>query len=148
MNRNDNFDIRRGQPADAADIARLFLISSDGLAAYIWAQHAQNGEPVEVAPRTILARQVERARQQGFTVKVGSELEFFLLADDLEAAEGRDLGGRRRGRQSKTAGGWGVGKACCCLEGETRRGVYRTRGIQRSSEPGGGSPGEQEWADR
>ena len=47
MTRNDNFDIRRGQPGDAADIARLFLISSDGLAAYIWAQHAQNGEPVE-----------------------------------------------------------------------------------------------------
>ena len=49
----------------------------------------ENGEPVEVAPRTILARQVERARQQGFTVKVGSELEFFLLADDLEAAEAK-----------------------------------------------------------
>ena len=46
MTRNDNFDIRRGRPGDAADIARLFLISSDGLAAYIWAQHAQNGEPV------------------------------------------------------------------------------------------------------
>jgi len=42
-----NPEIRWGKLGDAADIARLFLISSDGLAAYIWARHAQNGEPVE-----------------------------------------------------------------------------------------------------
>jgi glutamine synthetase len=35
-------------------------------------------ELVEVAPRTILRRQVERAKSAGYTFKTGSELEFYL----------------------------------------------------------------------
>lgn len=35
---------------------------------------------LSVAPRTILRRQIERARQQGLTFKFASELEFFLAA--------------------------------------------------------------------
>ncbi|MDW5612475.1 MULTISPECIES: glutamine synthetase family protein [Mycolicibacterium] len=35
---------------------------------------------LSVAPRTILRRQIERARQQGLTFKFASELEFFLSA--------------------------------------------------------------------
>jgi glutamine synthetase len=48
------------------------------------------GAPVDVAPRTILRRQVERAQAMGYTVMVGSELEFFLFRDTYEeaAAEG------------------------------------------------------------
>jgi glutamine synthetase len=42
--------------------------------------------PVEVAPRRILRRQVERAAAMGFTVKCGSELEFFLFRDSFEEA--------------------------------------------------------------
>ncbi|HEY7401512.1 MAG TPA: glutamine synthetase family protein [Actinomycetota bacterium] len=49
----------------------------------------ETGEPVEVAPRQILKRQVERAQEMGYTVKTGSELEFYLFRDSFDAiAEG------------------------------------------------------------
>ena len=35
---------RAAVPADARDIARLFLISSEGAAAYIWSQLAEPGQ--------------------------------------------------------------------------------------------------------
>jgi glutamine synthetase len=45
-------------------------------------------EPVEVAPRQILKRQIQRAADAGFTIKTGSELEFYLFRDSyLELAE-------------------------------------------------------------
>jgi glutamine synthetase len=43
-------------------------------------------EPVEVAPRQILKRQLERAREAGYTFKGGSELEFYLFKDTYEEA--------------------------------------------------------------
>jgi glutamine synthetase len=43
-------------------------------------------EPVEVAPRQILKRQVERAQQAGYTSKIGSELEFYLFKNSFEEA--------------------------------------------------------------
>jgi glutamine synthetase len=43
-------------------------------------------EPVEVAPRQILKRQVERAQQAGYTSKIGSELEFYLFRNSFEEA--------------------------------------------------------------
>jgi glutamine synthetase len=43
-------------------------------------------EPVEVAPRQILKRQVERAKQAGYVFKGGSELEFYLFKDTYEEA--------------------------------------------------------------
>ncbi len=43
---------------------------------------------VEVAPRTILQRQIERAADVGFLIKTGSELEFYLFQDSYrELAE-------------------------------------------------------------
>ena len=42
---------------------------------------------VEVAPRTILKRQVERATAAGFTAMGGSELEFFILRETYESAQ-------------------------------------------------------------
>lgn len=50
--------------------------------------------PIEVSPRQVLKRQLERAAKLGFTVKAGAELEFFLFRDSFEgaAAKGyRDL---------------------------------------------------------
>jgi glutamine synthetase len=41
-------------------------------------------EPVEVAPRQILKRQIERAAQAGYQIKAGSELEFYLFKDSFE----------------------------------------------------------------
>jgi glutamine synthetase len=58
------------------------------------AVHEKTGLPVEVSPRQILKRQVERARALGYTVKCGSELEVFFFRDTYEEAfEGgyRDL---------------------------------------------------------
>ena len=41
-----DFSIRRARAEDAAEIARLFLISSDGLASYIWSRLARPGETI------------------------------------------------------------------------------------------------------
>ena len=40
-------DIRKARAEDARDIARLFLVSSDGLAAYIWSRLARTGQSLE-----------------------------------------------------------------------------------------------------
>ena len=48
------------------------------------------GEPVEVSPRRILRRQIERAAERGFVVKCATELEFYLFLDSFtEAADKR-----------------------------------------------------------
>ena len=41
-------------------------------------------DPVTIAPRAILRRQIERARALGFLPKAASELEFFLLRDSFD----------------------------------------------------------------
>lgn len=43
-------------------------------------------EPVHIAPRTVLHRQLERAAAKGLTVKAASELEFYLLTDTYAQA--------------------------------------------------------------
>jgi len=45
-----------------------------------------DGTPVEVSPRRILQRQLERAASMGYTVKCGTELEFFLYEDSYAEA--------------------------------------------------------------
>jgi glutamine synthetase len=47
----------------------------------------QTGEMVPVASRTILRKQIERARALGFEPMLASELEFYLLADTFEQAQ-------------------------------------------------------------
>jgi len=50
--------------------------------------HVEEGDdPVAVAPRTILKRQVARAAAAGVRVMAASELEFFVLRDSYAAAE-------------------------------------------------------------
>jgi glutamine synthetase len=51
----------------------------------------ESGEPVEVSPRRILQRQVERAAALGYSVMCGSELEFFLFRDSYEDAEAKQF---------------------------------------------------------
>jgi glutamine synthetase len=56
-------------------------------------------EPVAVAPRSMLRRQIERAFEAGFSAKTASELEYFLFEDSYrEAAE--------RGYADLTPVGW------------------------------------------
>ncbi len=44
------------------------------------------GELVEVAPRSVLKRQLARAQSLGFTLNMASELEFYLLRETYETA--------------------------------------------------------------
>jgi glutamine synthetase len=46
-------------------------------------------ELIEVAPRTILRRQVERAKAAGYSFKSGSELEFYLFKESYDEAAGK-----------------------------------------------------------
>lgn len=55
--------------------------------------------PVVVAPRSMLATQVERAAALGFTVKAASELEFFLFDDSYRNAH-------RKGYADLEPAGW------------------------------------------
>jgi len=45
-----------------------------------------DGQPVEVAPRRMLQRQVARAREAGFTVMTGTEIELYVFDDSYGAA--------------------------------------------------------------
>ncbi len=46
----------------------------------------ETGQEIAVSPRTMLKRQVERATGLGYTVKAGSEFEFYVLGDTFEEA--------------------------------------------------------------
>src|SRR4051794_17831298 len=50
----------------------------------------EDASPVEVSPRRILQRQVERAAALGYTFMFASELEFFLFRDSLDEAAAKD----------------------------------------------------------
>jgi glutamine synthetase len=50
------------------------------------ARDETDATPVEVSPRRILQRQVERAAALGYTVMFASELEFFLFRESLDEA--------------------------------------------------------------
>jgi glutamine synthetase len=50
-----------------------------------------SGELVPIAPRTILRRQVERARAMGLEPLMASELEFYLLRDTYEGAAAKSF---------------------------------------------------------
>ncbi len=49
----------------------------------------ETNEPVSIAPRTLLRRQLERAAALGLTVKAASELEFYLLTDTYAQAHAK-----------------------------------------------------------
>ena len=48
--------------------------------------YEQDGSPTTVAPRTILKRQIEAAAAHGYTIKAGTELEFFLFRESMTEA--------------------------------------------------------------
>ena len=50
------------------------------------ARDEESGELIPVAPRTILRRQIDRARAMGLAPKMASELEFYLLRETFEEA--------------------------------------------------------------
>ena len=48
-----------------------------------------NGKPIAVSPRQILRDQIARAAALGYSVKCGSELEFFLFRESYEEAQAK-----------------------------------------------------------
>ncbi len=52
-----------------------------------------DGSPIEVAPRQILRRQVERAAARGHLPMLGSEFEFYLFRDSYEEAHAKGYRG-------------------------------------------------------
>jgi glutamine synthetase len=59
----------------------------------------RGGEPVSIAPRSVLARQVARAAEAGFTAKAASELEYFAYRTTYEQAHSS-------GHRDLTPAGW------------------------------------------
>ncbi|MEW1959141.1 glutamine synthetase family protein [Kineococcus sp. NPDC059986] len=49
-----------------------------------------DGRPVDQSPRTVLKRQLDRARELGFCALAGTELEFILFEETYEAAANRN----------------------------------------------------------
>ncbi|GAB3451175.1 glutamine synthetase family protein [Kineococcus endophyticus] len=49
-----------------------------------------DGTPVDQSPRTVLKKQVDRARDLGYSVVAGTELEFILFDETYEAASSRN----------------------------------------------------------
>ncbi|HEX2235864.1 MAG TPA: glutamine synthetase family protein [Actinomycetota bacterium] len=54
----------------------------------IYDEHAD--DPVEVSPRQILKRQIERAAEKGYTIMGATELEFYLFKDAFDDAQARN----------------------------------------------------------
>jgi glutamine synthetase len=61
----------------------------DGTAIVLCDAFSESGAPIEVSPRRILQRQLERLAARGLVAKTGSELEFFLLRDDYAAVHAK-----------------------------------------------------------
>jgi glutamine synthetase len=49
----------------------------------------RSGEPIAVAPRSVLRSQLERAREAGYVPMAGSELEFFIFRETYESARAK-----------------------------------------------------------
>ncbi|GMW01218.1 MAG: glutamine synthetase [Candidatus Hydrogenedentota bacterium] len=49
-----------------------------------------HGHPVSVAPRSVLRKQVEKARAMGFEAMMAPEVEFFLFRETLESSRKKD----------------------------------------------------------
>jgi glutamine synthetase len=86
-----NWEMGYGDFRMVPDLATLRIIPwLEKTALVICDIHSEEGdEVVEVSPRQILKRQIERAAAKGVTVKCGSELEFFLFKDSYDDARSR-----------------------------------------------------------
>ena len=82
-----NWDKGYGDFACVPDLNTLRLVPwLEKTALVICDLVTEEGEIVEVSPRQILKRQIERAAEMGLRFKMGSELEFFLFMDSYEEA--------------------------------------------------------------
>ncbi len=62
------------------DLSTLRMLPwQPGTALVLADAYRENGDPIEVSPRQILRRQLDRLRGLGFTAQVGTELEFMIF---------------------------------------------------------------------
>ncbi|MEP6659931.1 MAG: glutamine synthetase family protein [Acidimicrobiales bacterium] len=83
-----NWDLGYGDFRAVADLSTIRIIPWLEKTALVLSDlyDVDTGAPIEVAPRQILRRQVERASAMGYTMMFGSELEFFLFRETYEEA--------------------------------------------------------------
>ena len=89
-----NWDLGYGDVLCTPDLDTLTELAWQPGTAMVLCDLTAHGEPVEVSPRQILRRQIERAAERGLVVKCATELEFYLFKESFEqaAANGwRDL---------------------------------------------------------
>ena len=102
------------------------------------------GEPVEVAPRRLLQRQLAQARELGYTVMGGSELEFYVFNETYDTAREKRLS---RAEQSAAA----YVEDYHIFQGTREEGLLRAirqgldaSGVPSKSTKGEWGPGQQE----
>ncbi|MBK9179667.1 MAG: glutamine synthetase [Acidimicrobiales bacterium] len=90
-----NWDLGYGDFKAVPDLSTLRLVPWLEKTALVVCDlvDTESGEPVEVSPRQILRRQVERARALGLSVMCGSEVEFFLFRESFEEASAKGYRG-------------------------------------------------------
>jgi glutamine synthetase len=85
-----NWDTGYGDVVCRPDYTTARLIPwLEGTALVICDLTDEEGAPVEVSPRRILRRQLERATERGLRVCSATELEFFLFMDSYEEADAK-----------------------------------------------------------
>ncbi len=83
-----NWDLGYGDVTARPDMTTLRLVPwLPATALVVCDLDDGSGTPIEVSPRRILQRQVARAREAGFAVKCGTELEFYVFEDSFREAE-------------------------------------------------------------
>ena len=82
-----NWDLGYGDFHCVPDMSTLRVIPwLEKTALVICDVYTEEGDVVDVSPRQILKRQIERASDAGYSFMCGSELEFFLFKDSFEEA--------------------------------------------------------------
>ena len=82
-----NWDTGYGDVVALPDLSTLRLLPwLEGSAMVVCDVVDTAGVPVEVSPRRVLRRQMERARELGFDVRCATELEFYLFQETFEEA--------------------------------------------------------------
>ncbi len=90
-----NWDKGYGDFACRPDMATLRIVPWIDRTALVMCDlfDVDGGEPIEVSPRQILRRQIERARAAGLEVMTASELEFFVFHESYEEAAAKGYTG-------------------------------------------------------
>src|SRR5580658_5463863 len=85
-----NWDAGYGDMVALPDLSTLRRLPwLEGTAMVVCDLVGTDGAPVEVSPRRVLSRQIERAAAAGFDVKCATELEFFLFRESFEEASAK-----------------------------------------------------------